>query len=538
MSKQSDKWKEWLLKQTPSSNLEMQLKELVFRGKAMRVSEDDMWYAFTYWADKHNLSAGDVALAAGAAISNASKPAPLRTKGLTDTGNAERVSEQCGEGVRYCHDWNTWLVWDGKRWGKDRVGAVEKHVKNGVRNIFVEAEKIEDDADLKEAINKHARSSESAAKRAAMMKLASSEGGIPVTPEQLDANRWLLNCESGIIDLRSGELKPRKPHFLCTKMAPYRYTPGVEPTKWLEFLSWVFRDDHNLVDFMQRAVGYSLTGSTRDHHILFCHGAGANGKGTVFRVLLKVMGDYASAAPPDLLIKQRSRVHPTDMMFLRGLRMAVGSEVAEGAGFDEAKLKMLTGGDAITARGMKQDFTTFDPTHTLWLSGNHKPRITGPDHGIWRRMVLIPFDNTIGANERNADLDIELLQEGDAILSWAVDGAVKWFERGLDVPASVVAETKTYREEEDVFGQFLEECTNPCNYGSISRSKLRGLYEMWCKEQGIRPMSARAMCARMRKRGHEETKKTGAMHWKGVIEGAELRASSSESEFGGGGWTP
>ena len=226
------------------------------------------------------------------------------------------------------------------------------------------------------------------------------------------------------------------------------------------------------------------------------------------------------------------------MMFLRGLRMAVGSEVAEGAGFDESKLKMLTGGDAITARGMKQDFTTFDPTHTLWLSGNHKPRITGTDHGIWRRMLLIPFDNTIGANERNADLDIELLQEGDAILSWAVDGAVKWFERGLDVPASVVAETKTYREEEDVFGQFLEECTNPCNYGSISRGKLRGLYEMWCKDQGIRPMSARAMCARMRKRGHEETKKTGAMHWKGVIEGAELRASSSSAEFGGGDWNP
>lgn len=531
MSKQSDKWKEWLLKQTPSVNLEMQFKELVFRGKAMRVSEDDMWYAFTYWADKHGLNVGEMALLAGQAISEASKPIPLRTKGLTDTGNAERFAEQCGEYVRYCHDWNAWLVWDTKRWVKDRVGAVDKHAKNVIRNIFVEAEKVVGDNDLQEAIKKHATRSESASKRAAMMKLASSESGIPITPEQLDADPWILNCETGIVDLRNGEVKPRKPHYLCTKLAPRRYTPGVEPTRWIEFLRWVFQGDNNLVDFMQRAVGYSLTGSTRDHHILFCHGSGANGKGTVFRVLMNVMGDYAGAAPHDLLIKQRTRTHPTDMMFLRGLRMAVGSEVAEGAGFDEAKLKMLTGGDAITARAMKQDFTTFDPTHTLWLSGNHKPRIMGTDHGIWRRMLLIPFNNQVGPDERNADLDLELLQEGDAILTWAVEGAVKWFERGLDVPASVLAETKVYREEEDVFGQFIEECTNPCSYGSISRSKLRGIYELWCKDQGIRPMSARAMCARMRKRGYDETKRTGAMHWVGIVQG-----DSTSSEIST--WSP
>ena len=151
----------------------------------------------------------------------------------------------------------------------------------------------------------------------------------------------------------------------------------------------------------------------------------------------------------------------------------------------------------------------------------------GTDHGIWRRMLLIPFSNQVGPDERNADLDLELLQEGDAILTWAVEGAVKWFERGLDVPASVLAETKVYREEEDVFGQFIEECTNPCSYGSISRSKLRGIYELWCKEQGIRPMSARAMCARMRKRGYDETKRTGAMHWVGVVQSEAAPSESS-----------
>jgi putative DNA primase/helicase len=282
------------------------------------------------------------------------------------------------------------------------------------------------------------------------------------------------------------------------------------------FLERITGGDQALAGYLQRAIGYSITGVTGEQVLFFAHGHGANGKSTLMNAMRSALGDYWAALAPDTLVNDGSAQHPTNIADLVGKRFVVSQEVEEGRRIDEQLVKQLTGGDRLKARFMRQDFFEFTATHKIWLCANHKPFVRGTDHAIWRRIKLIPFTVTIPDSERDTHLDAKLAAEAPGILAWAVQGCLWWQRDGLAAPDSVEGATAGYRVEQDVLGRFLEDrCfVEPGNEQMrCAAASLRGSYVEWCDEQGERPMSARALAPHLRERGLVSVKDRRSHTW-------------------------
>lgn len=425
------------------------------------------------------------------------EPPPIH---YTDLGNARRLVAAHGHDLRYCHPWSSWLVWDGKRWQRDATAEVLLRAKGVVDQLYFDALRLVD-PDEKKALVKHALASEGDRALKAMVNLAASEPGIPALPERLDAKPWLLNCPNGTLDLRKGELRAHRRSDGLTKMCGTPYDPEATAPRWEAFLTRVLVDPETIA-FVQRAVGYSLTGDVSEHKLFFCAGDGANGKGTLLTTMQAVMGQYAMQCEADLLLARYGEVHTTGQLDLMGHRLAVTSEVDQGRRFNEPLVKRLTGGDVIKARGMRENNTEFFPSHKFWVQGNYRPDIRGTDEGIWRRMCIVPFDVKIPEAERDLHLGEHLVaNEPAGILAWAVRGCLAWQRQGLGTPAAVVDATADYRLEQDAIGQFLED---RCETGPdlwVSAADLRKEYVEWCESIGERPQSAKAVGAALSRRG-------------------------------------
>ncbi|MDD5718945.1 MAG: phage/plasmid primase, P4 family, partial [Candidatus Krumholzibacteria bacterium] len=371
------------------------------------------------------------------------------------------------------------------------------------------------------ALAAHARATASASRIAAMLDLARSEPGIPIDAESLDADPWLLTVENGTLDLRNGTLRAHAPADFITKRVPHRldYPADLKSAcpRWLQFLAEVLPDAETR-DFVQRAVGYSLTGDTREQCLLLLCGSGSNGKSTFIETLLDVAGDFGLRTPSETLLARRGDAIPNDVAALRGARLVVASETEDGRRLAESRLKELTGGDTISARYMRAEWFQFRPTCKLWLSTNHRPQVRGTDHAIWRRIRLIPFEQRFGNGGLPADpgLRDKLREELPGILAWAVRGAALWLKFGLTPPASVTAATSTYRSEQDALGEFLDEATEPDPTATITAAEIFGAYKAWCEAGIERPMSKRALGLALQERGFEQAKTMTARLWRGL----------------------
>jgi P4 family phage/plasmid primase-like protien len=438
-----------------------------------------------------------------------------RVRPLTDTGNAERLAAQRGSEIRFCSSWKKWLVWDGTRWELDVLGVVHQHAKDVVRTIASEANGVADDK-VRAAIFKHAEESESRGGREAIVRLAALERGIGVLSTELDADPWLFNCLNGTIDLRTGQLRPHDRANLLTKRTRVAFDATATCPLWERFLKRVMGDRDDLVSFLQRAVGYALTADVREQVLFFLHGSGSNGKSTFARILLDILGEYGAPGAPDLLMAKRGEAHPTEVADLFGRRLVVCQEIESGRAFSEVLVKQLTGGDAIKARRMREDFWEFLPTHKFFIAANHKPVVKGGDHAIWRRIRLIPFEVTIGADEKDPQLLSKLASELPGILRWAVDGCLAWQRDGLGMAEAVAAATGAYREEEDVFGAFLADACTLSAHARVTAKDLYAAYEHWCQQNGERPVSARAVGIRLSERGLQRIKSGAVRLWSGV----------------------
>lgn len=410
------------------------------------------------------------------------------TYSRTDDGNALRLVDLHEQEVRYVPQRGRWLRWDGHRWAWDEAGAVREMARALARAL-----------PNGEGEAKHRARSLSAVGISSMVAMAQTDPRIVAHAAQLDAHRMLLNTPAGAIDLTSGKLTPPDPeemHTRATRVAPDASMPT---PKWDRFLAQTFGDDQQLRSYVQRMAGYAASGSVRWHILPFLHGPGGNGKGVFLNVLRSLLGDYAATAPNAFLMAGAQR-HETEIARLHGLRLVIASEVNQEAKFDEAKVKELTGGDGLTARFMRQDHFTFEPTHKLFLMGNHQPRVSAGGKSFWRRLRLMPFTRT--PSEVIEDLDLMLIaEEGPGILAWIVAGAAEVFRDGLQDPASVTAATAQYAEEEDALARFL---TEACTVGGGTHvrtltDRFRKAYEQWCRVEGEEPIAARQLGRELRR---------------------------------------
>jgi putative DNA primase/helicase len=432
---------------------------------------------------------------------------------LTDTGNSELLIRRDGEQLRYCHPWRTWLVQDGKRWRQDDTGEVMRRAKEAARSIYREAARAPSDGAAK-ALGNWAKQSLSEARIKAMIELAKSE--VPVIPDELDADPWLLNVENGTIGLRTGELREHRLEDLITKIAPVEYDPTADAPRWRATLERVLPNPE-IRAFFKRLCGYALTGDTSEHILPILYGTGANGKSTVLNALLDTLGDYGTQAAPDLLIAKKG-AHPTELADLFGMRFVSSIEVEDGRRLAESLVKQLTGGDRIKARRMRQDFWEFVPTHKVFMAVNHKPTVRGTDTAIWRRIRLIPFTETIPPEDQDKRLPEKLRKERAGILAWAVEGCLEWQREGLQAPDEVRKATREYRAEMDVLAAFLADCCLRAEDEEAFASELWGAWKRWCDETGEQQGTQKRFGGQLAERGflNHRDSRTGRKVWSGL----------------------
>jgi P4 family phage/plasmid primase-like protien len=470
-----------------------------------------------------------------AANASDSRPGAFR---LTDLGNAQRMVARHGRDLRYCYPWESWLVWDGRRWKQDDTGEVERRAKETVRSIYDEAA-AEADADRRQVLAQHTVRSEAAARIGAMIALATSEPGVPVLPEQLDTHHDLLSCPNGVLDLRTGELRPHRREDLLTKLCSTPFDDAAACPTFEAFILKVFAGDREMVKFVQRLMGRCLTGDVTEQVLGIFWGGGSNGKSTLLNAVQETIGpDFATAAPPQLLMAKGDR-HPCELADLFGRRLMVAMESGKGSRLNETLVKQLTGSDPITARRMRENFWTFKPTHKLILCTNHKPRITGTDLAIWRRVRLVPFqvqfwnpdeaaqpgDYRPEGLRQDKGLPAKLWVEAPGILAWLVTGCLDWRENGLGMPPAVAEATASYRDEQDLLGTFLAEC---CVRGVSYRVRAGWLYEhsrKWAEAGGEKSIpSQRDFGMSMTERGFTRYTDNGTWYKGVALQDQELAA--------------
>ncbi len=432
---------------------------------------------------------------------------------LTDTGLAERFALQHGDSVRYCYPWGKYLCWDGTRWKLDDQGAVDQLAKQTVRSILREAADEPDD-DRSKALVAFAKTAESASRRDAMLKMARSEPPIPINPNTLDKDAWIFNCPNGGIDLRTGHLCEHRREDYITKLCPVEYHPDALCPLWLKTLDKIFSGDKEVIIFLQRFVGYGLTGDVSEQILNIWHGVGANGKSTVANTIMEMFGtDYSMKAAADLLLQKCGGEHPTALTDLHGKRFVACIETEDNRRLAESLVKELTGGDPIRARRMREDFWQFMPTHKVILACNHRPTVRGTDHAIWRRLKLVPFNVVIPKQERDKALPTKLRAELPGILAWAVRGCLDWQQHGLGEPKAVIDATADYQSTEDTLRNFIAEC---CVTDPDSRVKAAELVEAYREWSGEKHTTVRKLTGMLIAIGGIERQKSSGLWYRGV----------------------
>jgi putative DNA primase/helicase len=446
-------------------------------------------------------------------------PAPHQRYKRTDYGNAERLVDRHGHRLRFCAGLG-WLVWDGRRWQRDHDRGAMRLMKETVRAMWFELAEIAD-PDAKSPFCSFLLRSESEPRLKAALKLAESEASVVVSASELDREPWLLNVTNGTLDLRTGELRAHDPADLLTKLSPVTFEGDARSPLWESFLERITGGDDDLRCFLQRAVGYSLTGDTREEKLFFAHGPAASGKSTFLEAIKAVLGDYATTADFESFLKKKSDAGVrNDIARLAGTRMTIGIEVDEGKRLAEGLLKTLTGGDTITARHLYKEFFEFLPQFKLWLAANARPRVSASDSGMWRRIVQVPFAEAIPEEERDPRIKLQLKgdpQVQSAVLAWALEGCRAWQEQGLLVPERVRRYTEEYRAENDPLADFFDERCVFEPRAVVRRSELRRAYEEWARENGEWPVAPRTLAGALKARGgNDGAKRGGERAWRGV----------------------
>lgn len=428
---------------------------------------------------------------------------------LTDMGNGMRFALRFREQFKHSKAWG-WLRWNGYKWERNSDALVMNAARHTARLIFDEAR--DSSPEQTKAIGKWAIASQGRSKLDAMLYLASTEDGIRSTPNDFDADHFVLNCQNGFIDLRTGEFSQSEPGRMLSKAVNAEYKPDAVCPRWLSFLDRIMDGNQNLIGFLQRAIGYSLTGSTVEQCFFLNYGTGANGKSVFLETMRGLLDDYAAAAEFSAFLATQSESVRNDIAALAGARFVSANESGADKRLSESIIKALTGGDTISARFLFHEYFEFRPQFKVWMATNHKPIIKDTDHAIWRRVRLVPFNVTIPEAERDPNLTAELRAEFSGILNWAIDGCREWQQNGLGTPVEVTNATNSYRNEQDTIASFIETCCIIKAEANYSASKLHKLY---CENTGEK-VSAKEFNRLMTEHGYKCEHSRNGNIWAGI----------------------
>ncbi|MCX7371244.1 MAG: phage/plasmid primase, P4 family [Alphaproteobacteria bacterium] len=451
------------------------------------------------------------------AVAAQDAPAPFSEDALASAFTARHADE-----LLHVAEWGHWLRWDGARWSRDNTLAVFDLARNVCRDAAAEAASGKDEAGASRIA--------SAATIAAVERLARADRAHARAGGDFDSDPWALNTPGGVVDLRTGRLRPHRRGDLFSKVTAA--TPAGDCPRWRAFLAEVMQDDDKAQAYLQRWAGYMLTGETREHAFLFVYGPGGNGKGVMMNTLAAALGDYAATAPMETFMAAQHDRHPTDLAGLRGARLVLAQETEAGRALAEAKLKALTGGDRISARFMRGDFFEYVPTFKLAMIGNHRPVIRNPDDAMRRRLHLLPL--TFRPEKPDHALPEQLRAELPGILQWAVDGCLAWQREGLGKPAIVKAATDDYFSEQDLIAQWLDErCDRTNPRAATPSSALYRDWKGWAEGRGEPAGSNKAFSGAL-ERLHAKGRDTcGVVKFRGVKLGAPPRSTQGDDAASG-----
>lgn len=447
--------------------------------------------------------------------------APAKRYTFDDMGNAERIFDAYGGFIRYSYTDKRWLYYDTRKWCMDTTGEIERAAEQAIKALDADepmyaraAELDDEDGDgegkkLYKAYLAHKKYSRSNRGKKAMLDELRHK--IPISPMQTDIDGMLLNTPTGIFDLREGVLRPHDPEAYITKIAHVEYDPTATCPTWERFLGEIFGGDTDLINYVQRAVGYSMTASTVEQCVFFLHGSGSNGKSTFLSIIREMMGDYTvNIQPETIMVKNSPGGANSDIARLKSARLVTTVEPNEGARLNEGLLKQLSGEDPVTARRLYGDEFEFIPQFKLWMATNHRPLIRGTDDGIWRRIKMIPFTVQIPDDKKDKHLAGKLRRELPGIFNWAIDGCRKYQEGGLQEPRSVRGSTMEYRKDMDAIQQFIDECCEQS--GECPAVSLYSAYSDWAKRNHQYEMNNNVFGRKMSERYVKQKTRNGAVY--------------------------
>lgn len=442
----------------------------------------------------------------------------IRTYTMDDMGNAQRFVDLFGDEIRYCYTDKKWYYYNSMKWCIDNIGTVERMADKAVKamkaevKIYIQADE-ESGGDMQKAFEKHMKASRSNKVKKSMTNEVMHH--VPILPAQLDRYRMALNTPSGVINLKTGKIKEHNPEYYFTKITSVDCSANADCPRWLKFLDDIFDSDKDLIRYIQKAVGYSLTGSTAEQCAFFLYGTGKNGKTTFLDVIRDVFGDYAANIQPETIMVRSSQSSAinSDIARLKGARLVTSVEPNEGVRINEGLLKQLTGDDTVTARKLYSEEFEFKPEFKLWMATNHKPVIRGTDIGIWRRIHMIPFTVQIPENKVDRNLNHKLKAEMTAIFKWCVDGCLLYQQEGLKMPRAVLESVREYRREMDIISAFIDD--NCELTGSVQSSVLYAAYAGWAEANNEYCMSNTKFGAEIAKR-YEKVRTNKGYYYNGI----------------------
>ena len=447
---------------------------------------------------------------------------------LTDVGNAERLVARFGQDIHWQPKCQSWLCWNGKRWEIDEDLEIERKAKATIRSIYLEISELEseisktcgDVGHLRQQVKRlrqHAERSESKPRIDALVSLTKSEPGITISNKDLDADCMLLNTLSGTIDLRTGQLRKHERNDLMTKMVPFPFADINARSKlWERFINDIMCGDQEMVDYLQRCIGYALTGRTDEQCLFLMYGMGSNGKSTFIEAIRAVLGDYSQQAEFKTFLEQEGDKVRNDIARMVGVRFLSATEGPQGKRLSEDTVKNLTGSDTITTRFLFREYFEFEPTHKIFLATNHKPTIVGVDNGIWRRLRVLPFEACFSDDKKDPKLLEKLKAEAPAILAWAVRGCLVWQAQGLGMPKAVEAATQEYRAEMDKIQAFIDECCTKNPHATVGSQELYDEYRRWAEANGYSPLNIANLSLTLAEKGFKKKHTNKGNRWEGI----------------------